>query len=148
MGIFFTHVVDFHTLTQTEYTRIFYYRDFWGTLSFPPNTTILYLMISCEGKLRNGTKYAALVYLLPISGNSGVQKRMARRGRHRLVTYIPHSCSCVHVCAYHTDCMYKHIHTRTHWDLDQQVVGPSPRTHEKLAGLVLGGLAAVPTSTL
>ena len=31
-----------------------------GTLSFPPNTTILYLMISCEGELRNGTKYAEL----------------------------------------------------------------------------------------
>ena len=34
-------------------------------------------MISCKGMLRNGEKYAKLAYLLPISGNSGVQKRMA-----------------------------------------------------------------------
>ena len=34
-------------------------------------------MISCEGELRNGTKYAKLVYLLTISGISGVQKQMA-----------------------------------------------------------------------
>ncbi len=74
---FFTYVVEYHALTRTEYARIFYYRDFWRTLSFPPNTTILYLMISCKGELRNGTKYAELAYLLPISGNSGLQKRMA-----------------------------------------------------------------------
>ena len=74
---FFTYVVEYHALTWTEYASIFYYRDFWGTLSFPPNTTILYLMISCEGELRNGTKYAKLAYLLPISGNSGVQKHTA-----------------------------------------------------------------------
>ncbi len=36
-----------------------------------------YLMISCEGELRNGTKNTKLAYLLPISGNSGVQKHMA-----------------------------------------------------------------------
>jgi hypothetical protein len=81
---FFTYVVEYHVLTRTEYTRIFYYPDFWCTLSFPPNTTILYLMISCEGKLRNGTMYAKLAYLLPISGNSGVQKRMAF-GEEKLV---------------------------------------------------------------
>ena len=34
-------------------------------------------MISYEGEFRNGKKYAELAYLLPISGNSGVQKRMA-----------------------------------------------------------------------
>ena len=51
--------------------------DFWRTLSFSPNATIIYLMISCEGELRNGTKYAELAYLLPFSGNSGVQKCMA-----------------------------------------------------------------------
>ena len=34
-------------------------------------------MISWEGELWNGKKYAKLAYLLPISGNSGVQKRMA-----------------------------------------------------------------------
>ena len=33
-------------------------------------------MISCEGELRNGTKYTKLAYLLLISGNSGVQKCM------------------------------------------------------------------------
>ena len=70
-------MVEYHALTRTENARIFYYRDFWGTLSFPPNTTILYLMISCKGKLRNGTKYAKLAYFLPISGNYGVQKHMA-----------------------------------------------------------------------
>jgi hypothetical protein len=42
-----------------------------------PNTTTLYLMIFCEGELRNGTKYAKLAYLLLISGNYGIQKRMA-----------------------------------------------------------------------
>ena len=78
---FFTYMVKYHTLTWTEYARIFYYHDFWRTLSFPPDTTILYLMISCEGKLRNGTKYAELVYLLAITGNSGVQKHMAYRGK-------------------------------------------------------------------
>jgi hypothetical protein len=73
----FTYVVEYHTLTWTEYAKNFYYRDFWRTLSFPFNTTIIYLMISCKGKLRDGTKYAKLAYLMPISGNSGVQKRMA-----------------------------------------------------------------------
>jgi len=34
-------------------------------------------MISCEGELRNGKKYAELAYFMTISGNSGVQKRMA-----------------------------------------------------------------------
>ena len=70
---FFMYVVEYHALTRIEYARIFYYRDLWYTLPFPPNTTIIYLMISCEGELRNGTKYAELAYLLPISGNSGVQ---------------------------------------------------------------------------
>ena len=37
-------------------------------------------MISSEGEFRNGKKYAELVYLLLISGNSGVQKRMAYLG--------------------------------------------------------------------
>ncbi len=74
---FFMYVVEYHTLTWTEYAKIFYYHDFWRTLSFPPNTTTLYLMLSCKGELRNGTKYAELAYLLPISGNSGVQKHMA-----------------------------------------------------------------------
>ena len=36
-------------------------------------------MISHEGEFRNGKKYAELAYLLPISGNSGVQKRMAHQ---------------------------------------------------------------------
>ena len=74
---FFTYMVEYHALTWTEYARIFYYCDFWCTLFFPPNTTILYLMISCKGELRNGTIYAKLPYLLPISGKSGVQKRMS-----------------------------------------------------------------------
>ena len=73
----FVYVVQYYALTWTEYARFFYYCDFWRTLSFRPNTTTLYLMISCEGELRNGTKYAELAYLLLISGNSGVQKRMA-----------------------------------------------------------------------
>ena len=34
-------------------------------------------MISSEGEFRNGKKYAKLAYLLSISGNSGIQKRMA-----------------------------------------------------------------------
>jgi len=34
-------------------------------------------MTSSEGEFRNGKKNAELAYLLPISGNSGVQKRMA-----------------------------------------------------------------------
>ena len=74
---FFMYVVEYHALTRIEYARIFYYRDLWYTLPFPPNTTIIYLMISCEGELRNGTKYAELAYLFLISGNSGVQKCMA-----------------------------------------------------------------------
>ena len=74
---FFTYMVEYHTLTWTEYARIFYYCDFSHTLSFPPNTTIICLMISCEGKLKNGSKYDKLAYLLTISGNSGVQQRMA-----------------------------------------------------------------------
>ena len=73
---FFMYVVEYDVLTRTEYARIFYYCDFWYTLSFHPNTTTLYIMIFCEGELRNGTKYAELVYLLPISGNSGIQKCM------------------------------------------------------------------------
>ena len=72
----FVYMVQCHTLTRTEYVRFFYYRDFWCTLFFHPNTTTLYLMISCKGELRNGTKYAELAYLLPISRNSGVQKQM------------------------------------------------------------------------
>ncbi len=78
-------MVEYHALTRTEsgteYARTFYYCDIWRTLSFPPNTTILYLMISCKGELRNGTKYTEMAYLLPISGNSGVQKLMASKGR-------------------------------------------------------------------
>jgi hypothetical protein len=74
-NIFFTYVVEYHTITRTEYARIFYYHDFWCTLSFRPNTATLHLMISCKGELRNGTKYTELAYLLPISGNSGVLKR-------------------------------------------------------------------------
>ena len=73
----FMYVVEYDALTWTEYTRKFYYCDFWRTLSFCPNTTTLYLMIFCKGELRNGTKYAKLAYLFPISGNSGVQKCMA-----------------------------------------------------------------------
>jgi hypothetical protein len=64
--------------------QVFYNRDFRCTLSFRHNTTTLYLMISCEGELRNGTKYAKLAYLLLISGNSGVQQRMAF-GEEKLV---------------------------------------------------------------
>ncbi len=74
---FFMYMVEYDTLTWTEYAKIFYYHDFWRTLSFRPNTPTLYLMISCEGELRNGTKYAKLAYLFLISGNSGVQKCMA-----------------------------------------------------------------------
>ena len=36
-------------------------------------------MISSEGKFRNGKKFTELAYLLPISRNSGVLKRMASR---------------------------------------------------------------------
>jgi hypothetical protein len=73
-------VVEYHALTWTEYARIFYYHDFWCTLSFPPDTTILYLMISYKGELRNGTTYAEMAYLLLISGNSGVQKAYGLKG--------------------------------------------------------------------
>ncbi len=73
----FMYLVEYNALTRREYARIFYYCDFWRTLSFRPNTSTLYLMIFCEGEVRNGTKYAKLAYLLLISGNSGVQKRMA-----------------------------------------------------------------------
>ncbi len=48
-----------------------------GIFSFHPNSTTLYLMISCKGKLRNGKKHAKLAYLLLISGNSGIQQHMA-----------------------------------------------------------------------
>ncbi len=41
-------------------------------------------MIFCEGELSNGTKYTKLAYLLLISGNSDVQKRMAF-GEEKLV---------------------------------------------------------------
>ena len=41
-------------------------------------------MIFCDGELRNGTKYAELAYLLPISGNSGKQNRMVL-GEKKLV---------------------------------------------------------------
>jgi hypothetical protein len=34
-------------------------------------------MISCKGELRNGKKYTKLAFLLPISGNFGLQKRIA-----------------------------------------------------------------------
>jgi hypothetical protein len=37
-------------------------------------------MIFPEGEFRNEKKYAELVYVLPISGNSGVQKQMALMG--------------------------------------------------------------------
>ena len=74
---FFKYMVEYDALTWTKYARIFYYHDFWHTLSFCPNTTTLYLTISCEGELRNGTKYTELAYLFLISGNSGVQKCMA-----------------------------------------------------------------------
>ena len=43
----------------------------------PPYFLLLFYFVSYEGEFRNGKKYAKLVYLLPISGNSGVQKRMA-----------------------------------------------------------------------
>ena len=39
-------------------TSLFYYHDFWGTFSFRPNTTTLYLMISCDVELRNKKNYA------------------------------------------------------------------------------------------
>ncbi len=78
---FFMYVVEYNALTRTEYARIFYYCDFWRTLSFRPNTTTLYLMIFCKGELRNGTTYAKQAYLLLISRNSGVHKRMAFRGK-------------------------------------------------------------------
>ena len=44
-------------------------------------------MISCKGELRNGTNYAKLAYLLPIFGNSGLQKRMALVARDKI--YLP-----------------------------------------------------------
>jgi hypothetical protein len=72
-----TYMVQCHALIMTEYARIFCYYYFWRTFSFHSNTVTLYLMISCEGELRNGKKYAELAYILPVSGNSGVQKRMA-----------------------------------------------------------------------
>ena len=74
---YFMYVVEYNALTWTECARIFYYRNFWHTLSFRPNTNTLNLMISCKGKLRYGTKYAKLAYLLPISVNFGIQKHMA-----------------------------------------------------------------------
>jgi len=43
----------------------------------PYSLSLFYFMISYEGEFRNGKKYAELAYLLLISGNSGVQKRMA-----------------------------------------------------------------------
>ena len=54
----------------------FFVINFWRTFSFCPNTTTLYLMFSCKGEMRNGKKYTKVAYLLPISGNSGIQKRM------------------------------------------------------------------------
>jgi hypothetical protein len=65
------YVVEYNTLTRTEYARIFYYCDFWRTLSFRPNTTTLYLMIFCEGELRNGTKYAELAYEFNLGPETG-----------------------------------------------------------------------------
>ena len=40
----FVYVVQYHTLTRTEYARFLYYRDFWRTLSFRPNTTTLFTL--------------------------------------------------------------------------------------------------------
>ena len=63
-----------------------------------------------------------------------------------LHTYL---CSCI-PCRYVvgtilTTCKYTYTHTRTYWDLDSWVAGPSPRTRESSPGR---GLAADPTSTL
>ena len=43
----------------------------------PYSLSLFYFMISYEGEFRNRKKYAELAYLLPISRNSGLQKRMA-----------------------------------------------------------------------
>ena len=68
---------------------MFYYSDFWHTFSlFRPNTTTLYLMIPCKGELRNGKKYAELEYLLPISGNSGVQKRASKASSFNYIVWL------------------------------------------------------------
>ena len=58
--------------------RNFYYHDFWRTFSCRPIPYFTLLpTASCEGELRNEIKYTELAYLKTISGNSGVQKRMA-----------------------------------------------------------------------
>ena len=68
-------------LEKVRYTRNFYYRDFWRTFSCRPTSlSLFYSMVSCKGELRNGKKYAQLAYFMTISGNSGVQKRMAFGG--------------------------------------------------------------------
>jgi len=77
---FHVYVDLYHALTRTEYAWNLFSCDFWHTFSFLPDSlSLFYSMISSEGEFRNGKKYAELVYLLPISGNSGVQKRMELR---------------------------------------------------------------------
>ncbi len=70
----------------------FYYCDFWRTFSCRPTSlSLFYSMISCEGELRNGKKYAEMAYFMTISGNSGVHKRMAcpEAESKDFPTYIP-----------------------------------------------------------
>ena len=45
-------------------------------------------MIPCKGELRNGKKYAELEYLLPISGNSGVQKRASKASSFNYIVWL------------------------------------------------------------
>ena len=67
---FHVYVDLYHALTRKKYARNFYYCGFWRTFSCRPTSLLLfYSMISCEGELRNGKKYAELAYFMTISGN-------------------------------------------------------------------------------
>ncbi len=43
----------------------------------PFSLLLFYFKVSCKGELRNGKKFAKLVYFKPISGKSGVKMLMA-----------------------------------------------------------------------
>ena len=65
---FHVYVDLYHALTRKKYARNFYYCGFWRTFSCRPTSLLLfYSMISCEGELRNGKKYAELAYFMTIS---------------------------------------------------------------------------------
>ena len=66
---FHVYVDLYHALTRKKYARNFYYCGFWRTFSCRPTSlSLFYSMISCEGELRNGKKYAELAYFMTILG--------------------------------------------------------------------------------